>query len=283
MCRRLIKKHIDCVDTVHWSRNGKVLVSSSWDLSVCIWETTTFSITLFAKDYTCSALSSDSTTVATGTRDGTIALWSSTLGTSIATCTGHTDTVYAVEWSPTASLVASSSRDSTIRVWDRQGVCHLVFDVSTSFVGHVGWANSGKHLVTCDVDLTVRVVDATSGVCIHLDQSVPHSIARATWASRSPWLNFSADGVMRRWNTVWNQIKACFGHRIIVCVAWSPDGTLVAESSPDDRVRVWEIATGRLVTKFRGCAPLSWSPDGTTLAVGSFFDMVVKLWPVDRE
>jgi len=65
------------------------------------------------------------------------------------------------------------------------------------------------------------------------------------------------------------------------CLAWSPDGELLASSGMDGIVRLWLASELRLVTLLRGHRDLvravAWSPDGRTLASGSD-DRTIRLW-----
>src|SRR5271165_4292311 len=68
---------------------------------------------------------------------------------------------------------------------------------------------------------------------------------------------------------------------LVSSVAWSPDGKTLASGSDDHTVKLWEVATAKLLSTLEGHAgsvlSVAWSPDGKTLASGSG-DNTVKLW-----
>jgi WD40 repeat protein len=52
-----------------------------------------------------------------GEWDKTIKLWRVSDGSLVRTLTGHTDSVWSVSFSPDGRLLASGSRDNTIKLW----------------------------------------------------------------------------------------------------------------------------------------------------------------------
>ena len=77
---------------------------------------------------------------------------------------GHTNEVYSVVFSPDGHLLASSSEDNTIRLWDvGTGQSLRTLTGHASAILHVAFSPDGHRLASCGADATVWLWDPDSG------------------------------------------------------------------------------------------------------------------------
>ncbi|KAA8490331.1 putative WD repeat-containing protein [Porphyridium purpureum] len=225
--------------------------------------------------------------------DGTVA-FIDTYGRCPLLLAAHSAPVLHCSQSPDGSLLATSSKDKTIALWNissaqaagKNGAGSLVHRL----VGHglevvrVVFSPDGRWLASASKDRRVIVWDIISGdvKCVldgHRDQVVD-----IAWAGRTNVLvSVSKDHTARMWNTDDGSLCHVLPHlnRVdALCV--HPNGNLVATGSHDRCIRIWETHSGQLLqilhTHEDLVSALTWlPPDGSGLVSGSA-DRTVIVW-----
>jgi WD40 repeat protein/serine/threonine protein kinase len=203
------------------------------------------------------------------------------------TLTAHSDEVHSVAFSPEGRLIASGSRDGSVKVWDA-----TKGETIWSLAGHrgdvycVAFSPDGKTVVSAGDDTTARLWQTSTG----RQSAVLHAHTRAVFnAVFSPDGRILAtagkDSVIRLWDTATLDEKIVLsGHlKDVEFLAFSPDGTALA-SVGDERpglLKLWDVATGReklsVVADLHPMMCVAFSPDGATVATASE-GRTIKLW-----
>jgi WD40 repeat protein len=81
----------------------------------------------------------------------------------------------------------------------------------------------------------------------------------------------------------------CHHYRLVLALAWSPDGAYFVSSTANSAIHVWDVTTGyRKFTHQDPCkayawtSAVAWSPGGEYIACGSD-DKTVRVWQVEKD
>ena len=96
-----------------------------------------------------AAFSPDNRTIAVEHEPNEIWLWDVVKDQKLATLTGHTRRITALEFSPNGSTLASGSTDTTVRLWDvATGRLRVILGEHADRVTAIAFSPDGKTLAT---------------------------------------------------------------------------------------------------------------------------------------
>ncbi len=200
--------------------------------------------------------------------------------TELELITGHTLDVTTLAYSPDGSILASGSRDGSIRLWDTitgkqiilykgewEEVITLVISTDGKMLasGHHHWFNNAHQVRLWNLqtkELITTIDDHTSNI-----SSLAFSPDGKTLATGS------RDKTVRIWDTQTGEHKSTLvDHKMpISTVVYSPDGKTLTTVSPRDTVLQWDTETGTydtsLFKRIGQIHSLTFSPDGSTIAI----------------
>lgn len=202
--------------------------------------------------------------------------------------TAHSESIWTVLFSPGGKVLASSSYDRTVRLWDVETRhCLQVLRGHESGILAIAFDPSGERLASGSFDDTIRVWSVQTGECLRVLQEHTGAIfALAFDPSGQRLVSGGHDQTIRVWDL---QTRTCLkllqGHSGVVwTLAISPDGRILASSSDDQTIRLWDLQTGHCLQTL--CEHTNWvtsvlfSSNGQIL-LSSSYDRTIKLWDVE--
>uniref|UniRef100_UPI00187E14E7 WD40 repeat domain-containing protein n=1 Tax=Tolypothrix sp. LEGE 11397 TaxID=2777971 RepID=UPI00187E14E7 len=125
-------------------------------------------------------------------------LWD-TNGKLLHTLNGHTESVFALAFSPDGKYIVSGSTDRTLKLWDTNGKLLHTLNGHTQLISALAFSPDGKYIVSSSADSTLRLWDI-NGKLLH------------TFNGHTSF---------------------------VLALAFSPDGKYIVSGSDDSTLRLW--------------------------------------------
>jgi WD40 repeat protein len=236
--------------------------------------------------------SPDGQHLAIGNNNGELQIWQVETMQIVMTISAHQGWIWAIAWSPDSTLLASGCVDLTVGIWDvRTGQCIQVCEGFTSWIYSIAWSPDATRIAASGQEPTIRVWERLTGVCTTLVAAPDSWVPTVVWVADGSLLAAYRDGTIKLWDIATGTLRQTIpAHQdIVLNLALHPDGRILASSSLDRAVKLWDWHTGEClqttiptVTTNDCVWCLEWSPDGNLLA-GSSQDCSVKLWDLSLQ
>ncbi|WP_146519715.1 caspase family protein [Stieleria varia] len=272
----LLRGHTHEVNSLDFSRDGRLLASASHDKTVRVWNLAG---------------------VAPGGEVQSLVL------------KAHSDIVYRLAWLPTAGgadRLVSVSNDRTGRIWQRgndgRWFSSAVLSGHSDTVGEVACSPDGRWIVTSSLDRTVRLWDS-SGRFQRIVSSGPHGRrlpSKIDFSADGRWL-VAADAADNGGANVWTipgcaKVSQFRGHDDTVrearfaprAAAGSSPPTLVVASTGGlaNDIHLWNPASGqaysRVMGRGRAIHSVAFSKDGSKIAWGQSQAALASSTPLEQ-
>ncbi|TPX42078.1 hypothetical protein SeMB42_g05289 [Synchytrium endobioticum] len=245
--------HTTIVTSARFAKEETVIVSSSFDKVVRMWNSTAATCDRILSGHvdavTCCDVSVDNRFIVTASTDLTVKMWDFNSGECLSTIKRHTKWVKVVRFTPDARCFLSGGLDKRIFVWDTKAVLHSRDNTNNNnnkpvqplriFEIHAGSIldivlHRPNYMLSCAKDGFIKLHDYSTGLQL---------------------LNLS---MMPSWSS---------------CLAFAPGGEYFAAGSQDSTVTIFKTITGERVRRLRilngGVLCVAFANNVSMLAVGT--------------
>ncbi len=208
------------------------------------------------------AISKDGKFFASASKDNTVKIWDVAAGKDIHTIKGHTDDVTSVSFSADGKQIVTTSMDKTVRVWDIAGAKEIASfkiermvekkdpkgkvsqekEIGRDFT-HALFTNDGKKVIAGNREGVIKIYDVEGKKEVQELKAHEGVLALALSPDGSKFATGGYDWTIKIWDTATGKelrtIKAHEGN--VLTLSFSPNNLWLASGGIDGVVKIWSV------------------------------------------
>lgn len=200
----------------------------------------------------------------------------------------HDNSIMSITFSPDGEMIATASKDRTVKLWNRQG------DLLYTLIGHDFWVNSvafspnGETIATASEDGTIKLWNPQGRLLKTIVANQGYVLGVSFSPDGQVMASAGYDNTVKLWDSQGNYLKTLLkgSSDSVTSVVFSPDSQLIASASFDGTVKLWCRQDGTLLKTLVGhrdsVMGVSFSPDGHVL-VSASRDKTLIMWNLDLD
>jgi len=268
----LQRGHLDTVNSLCFSPNGKYIVSGSSDNTLKLWDFESGKVlrTFVGHSRAVSSVAFDHTgkRIVSSSYDSTVKLWDVKSGNLIKTFVGHEKSVNTAIFGAFGQSIVSGSDDCKVILWNVQsGEPIKVLNDHLSSVTSVCFSFDGKFIVSGSKDKTIKVWNPLTGMLLKTFEGHSQKITSVDISSSNQYIvSGSTDKTIKLWNITKKKYKLpVIGLKIdlpdneksfvsknnsIYSVRFIPKTQNIIFISSDNTINIWNLQTGNIDKTF---------------------------------
>ncbi|MBD2486111.1 PD40 domain-containing protein [Aulosira sp. FACHB-615] len=193
---------------------------------------------------------------------------------------GHSNQITSLAISPDSKLIASASKDNTVKIWQRDGRLLSTFKEHKDNVNSVSFSPDGKLIASASDDTTVKVWQPNGEVVKSFEEH-GNVVTNVSFSPDGKLIaSASRDNTVKIWSLNNQEITTLNNDYPVTSISFSPDSKMIA-SADYKTVKIWSIDGILLSTYERfGKSSVSFSPDGKSIASATG-DNGISVWDLD--
>jgi len=294
---RSLDGHSGLVETLRFSSDGKILLTSGWDRTVRVWDVEGGSEEEFGREAAClrttaevydAAISPNGETVAVAGLDG-LTIWNWTDAEELPARIEGMKSCRSLAFSNDGRTLAVGGFDHRIRLLDLgTGQVEATFQGHIDVVRKIAFTADSQRLISLSFDGRIKAWDLATGreapsfadINDVADPILTFALAPAGDVLAISRYDSASRGI-ELWDAAGGGRKIVFanGDRETHALAFSQDGGMLASTGSDLRIRFWNLTTGKSAGTLHGemgwVRTLDFSADGRWVAVSSVPDQIL--------